>query len=250
MGLSERLKYAEMKARHQKLFLPWFKKWWGILIILVLSLILIASILFGIAVYKEIKRIQEEKSTQALKDQRQTYLNLISGPGGYSTGSIKPIITIIEFTDFACPFCKQAAPEIRKLVEEYKTDVKLIVRDYPIHDNSIDLSLAARCAGEQGKYWEAYDSLFAEQADLKDTGDVLKANLLAWAEIIQLDVAKFETCFSERKYVDLIRRDYEDGNKLQIQGTPTWFINNHPLVGAYSEAKFRELFDGIIKEIK
>lgn len=250
MSLSERLKYAEMKARHQKIFLPWYKKWWGVLIISLLVLILIALISFSISVYKEFQKIQEERTANALKEQRQSYLNLISGSGGYSIGSLNPKITIVEFTDFACPFCKQAAPEIRKLVEDYKNDVKLVVRDYPIHDNSIDLSLAARCAGEQGKYWEAYDSLFAEQDDLKDTGDTLKANLLAWAEILQLDISKFETCFNDRRYVDLIRRDYEDGNKLQIQGTPTWFINNHALVGTYPEAKFKELFDGIIKEIK
>ncbi|MFZ4632172.1 MAG: DsbA family protein [Patescibacteria group bacterium] len=250
MGLSERLKYAEMKARNKKLFLPWYKKWWGILIISVLSLILIGLVASGFYVYNEVKRIQAEQATNALKDQRKAYLDLISGPGGYSLGSLNPKITIIEFTDFACPFCKESAPEIRKLLEQYKDQVKLVVRDYPIHDNSIDLALAARCAGEQGKYWEAYDNLFEEQDNLKDTGEALKANLLAWAEILKLDVAKFETCFSDRRYIDLIRRDFEDGNKLQIKGTPTWFVNNYPIVGSYSEEKFKELFDGILNRIK
>lgn len=250
MGLNERLKYAEMKARHQKLFLPWYKKWWGILIISILTLILISLIYFGVSVINEMQRIKDEKATVVLKEQRQAYLDLISGNGGYSIGSTNPKITVIEFTDFACPFCKQAAPEIRKLMEDYKNDVKLIIRDYPIHDNSIDLALAARCAGEQGKFWEAYDSLFAEQADLKDTGDTLKGNLMAWAEILKLDTTKFGACLTDRRYVESIRKDYEDGNKLQIKGTPTWFINNHPLVGTYPEAKFRELFDGILKETK
>jgi protein-disulfide isomerase len=251
MGLDDRIKYAAMKARHPKLFLPWYKKWWGILILIVSGLIFVGLIASGIYVYNEVKRLQVEQADNALKDQRQAYLNLISGPGnGYSTGSLNPKITIIEFTDFACPFCKESAPVIRKLLTDYKDSVKLVVRDYPIHDNSIDLALAARCAGDQGKYWEAYDSLFANQDNLTDTGDVLKTNLLAWAGILKLDQTKFETCFNNRTYVDVIKKDYDDGNELKIQGTPTWFVNNYAITGYYAEDKFKELFDGILQQIK
>ena len=250
MNLSDRVKYAEMKARHQKLFLPWYKKWWGILILVFALIIVISSVSSGVYVYNEVKRIQNEGADNALKAQREAYLNLINGPGGYSIGTSSPKITIIEFTDFACPFCKQSAPVIRKIMEKYKDSARLVVRDYPIHDNSIDLALAARCAGEQGKYWEAYDYLFSEQDNLKDTGDVLKANLLAWAEILKLDKTKFETCFDNHTYVDSIKKDYDDGNELKIQGTPTWFVNNHLITGYYSEDKFNELFDGILKQIK
>ena len=251
MGLDDRIKYAEMKARHQKLFLPWYKKWWGILILAFLTLLLIGLITSGVYVYKEIKQIQADQANNSLKDQRQSYLDLIAGSGNnYSIGTSSPKITIIEFTDFACPFCKESAPVIRKLMTEYKDSAKLVIRDYPIHDNSIDLALAARCAGDQGKYWEAYDSLFAEQDNLKDTGAALKANLLAWAEILKLDTTKFETCFDNRTYVDLIKKDYDDGNELQIQGTPTWFVNNHMITGYYAEDKFKTLFDGIIQQTK
>jgi protein-disulfide isomerase len=133
---------------------------------------------------------------------------------------------------------------------EYKDSVKLVIRDYPIHDNSIDLALAARCAGDQGKYWEAYDSLFAEQDNLKDTGDALKTDLLAWAEVLKLDTTKFETCFDNRTYIDSIKKDSDDGNALKIQGTPTWFVNNQVITGYYEEAKFKALFDGVLQQIK
>jgi len=248
MSLVDRLKYAEMKARHEKGLRPWYQKWWGVFILVIIVLILIGLISSAFYVYKEVKRIQTEESQNYLKNQRKSYEDLINGPGGYTLGSLNPKVTVIEFTDFACPFCKESASEIRKLMEQYKDSVKLVIRDYPIHDNSIDLALAARCAGEQGKYWEAYDYLFAEQDNLKDTGEALKANLLAWAEILQLDVTKFNTCFTERRYVDLIKRDYDDGNKLQIKGTPTWFVNYYPITGYYPIEKFQELLGGLLQK--
>jgi len=250
MGLNDRIKYAEMKARHQKLLLPWFKKWWGIVILVLIGLFLVGLITSGIYIWNEVKRIQSEEANNYLKTQREDYLKLIAGSGGYSLGAVNPKITIIEFSDFGCPFCKESAPVIRKLMEKYKDTVKLVIRDYPIHDNSIDLAIAAHCAGAQGKYWEAYDSLFAEQDNLKDTGDALKANLLAWAEILKLDTTKFEACFNNRTDIDLIKKDYDDGNELKIQGTPTWFVNNYPITGAYTADKFEELFTGILKQTK
>jgi protein-disulfide isomerase len=250
MSLSERLKYAEMKARHSKIFLPWYKKFWGKLIIVILTFLLLLFTLSAIYVYQEIKRIQAEEAGTYSDKQKQAYLELINGSGGYTIGAPNPKITLVEFTDFACPYCRQAALEIRPLLENYKDDVKLVIRDFPVHENSIDLALAMRCAGEQGRYWEAYDLTFQEQELLTDTGDLLKANLLAWAEILNLDLGRFETCFDERRYVSLIRRDYEDGLALQIQGTPTWFVNNYPITGYYPDDKFKELFDGILKELK
>ncbi len=249
MSLSERLKYAEMKARHRKVLLPWYKKLWGKLVIVILVFIFIILALSAIYVYREVQRILAEESGLSLEKQQQAYLNLVKGSGGYSVGALNPKITVIEFTDFACPYCKQAAPEIRALVEEYRDDVKLIIRDFPIHENSIDLALAMRCAGEQGRYWEAYDLMFQEQDLLSDTGELLKVNLLAWAEILNLNLDHFETCFDERRYINLIRRDHEDGLALEIRGTPTWFVNNYPITGYYPAENFKELFDGALKEI-
>ncbi len=249
MSLTDRLKYAEMKARHEKHLRPWYQKPWGIFILIITALILITLVAAGIYVYKEVKRIQTEQAQSSLKDQRKAYEDLINGPGGYSLGSLTPKITVIEFTDFACPFCKESASEIRSLMEKYKDNVKLVVRDYPIHDTSIDLALAARCAGDQGKYWEAYDSLFANQDNLKST-TTIKADLLSWADFLNLDKTKFTTCLDSRGYVSLIKRDYEDGNRLQIKGTPTWFVNYYPITGYYPANKFEELFSGLLQQLK
>ena len=249
MNLDDRIKYVEMKARHSQLFVPWYKKWWGIILLLILSLVLAAIIASTIYVIKEVKRIQAGESLNALENQGQIYLNLINGGSPYATGSPDPKITIVEFNDFTCPFCKQASEEMRKLTEEYKQTVRYVVRDYPIHDTSIDLSLAARCAGEQGQYWEAFDSLFLNQDYLKEP-TTIKADIISWANSLNvLDMAKFEACFNNRTYISEIKKDYDDGQALQIQGTPTWFVNNYPLTGYYPTEKFRELFDGILQQL-
>jgi len=249
MSLEDRLKYAEMKARHQKKLLPWYKKWWGIFILVIIGLILIGLISSGFYIYSEINRIKSSASQDYLKNQRQAYLDLITGPGGYTIGSQNPKINIVEFTDFACPYCRESAAEIRELMEEYKNTAKLTIRDYPIHDNSIDLAIAARCAGEQSKYWDAYDSLFINQDNLTGTSTI-QVDLESWADYLGLDTTKFKACLTEKRYIDLVKRDYDDGNKLQIQGTPTWFVNNVPITGYYSKEKFKELFDGILQQTK
>ena len=250
MSLNERLKYAEMKARHKKVFLPWYKKTWGKILITALLGLLALFIYSATYVYREVKRIQSEETGVYLEKQREAYLKLINGTGGYGIGAPNPKITLIEFTDFACPYCRQAALEIRPLLENYRDSVRLIIRDFPVHENSIDLALAMRCAGEQGKYWEAYDLTFKQQELLQETGDQLKAELMAWAEILRLNLEQFETCFNERRYISLIRRDYEDGLALKIQGTPTWFVNNYPITGYYPVEKFKELLDGALKELE
>lgn len=239
-----------MKARHQKLFLPWYKKWWGIIILVFIGLILVSAIASAIYVIKEIKRLQTEESSNSLKEQHQAYLDLINGKNAYYTGTTSPKITVVEFTDFACPFCQQSAEGIRDLAEKYKDDVKFVVRDYPIHDTSINLALAARCAGEQGKFWEAYDSIFLNQDNLKST-TTIKTDIVSWAKSLKsLDMDKFETCFNNRGYISVIKQDYEDGESLKIQGTPTWFVNNYPITGYYPEEKFQELFDGILQQLQ
>ncbi len=249
MSLEDRFKYAEMKARHEKSLRPWYRRWWGIFAIIISGLILVILVGSGFYVYNVYKEIQSGKSIDYSKNKQQAYLDLIKGPGGYSIGAQNPKITIIEFTDFACPYCRESAPEIRELMEEYKDSAKLIIRDYPIHENSINLALAARCAGEQGKYWDAYDSLFINQDNLTGTSTI-QTDIFSWADFLKLDAVKFQTCFNDRRYIDLIKRDYTDGNSLQINGTPTWFVNNYPITGAYPADKFRELFDGILQQIK
>lgn len=216
------------------------------MVIVILTFLFILFCVSVVYIYQEVKRIQAEDNTSYLETQKETYLKLVNGSGNYSTKALNPKITIIEFTDFACPYCRQAALEIRPLIEKYGDDIKLVIRDFPVHENSIDLAIAMRCAGEQGKYWDAYDLIFQEQERFNKNDEILKENLLIWAESLNLNISQFDTCFSEKRYVNLIKRDYDDGITLKIKGTPTWYINNYPLTGYYPADKFQEILDGIL----
>ncbi|MFA5024551.1 MAG: thioredoxin domain-containing protein [Patescibacteria group bacterium] len=248
MSLADRLKYAEMKARHQNLFRPWYKKWWGILIIII-SLILIIILLWsGVYVINKVKEIKAEQAKASLVAQKQAYLNAINGDGtNFYSGTLNPQVTVIEFGDFACPICAQAYQAAEAIVEKYPDKVKLVWRDYLIHENSAELALAARCAGEQKNFWQMHDLLFANQADLTETGDPLKVKLLSLAQNLQLNASQFQTCYDDKKYLAQIKKDMDDGDLIKVQGTPSWFVNNYPLLGYIPEEKFQELIQGLIK---
>jgi len=250
MSLTDRLEYAAMKARHKNVLRPWYKKWWGILFLVVAGLAFIYLIASLFYVINQIQAIRSGQAQVDLAAQTRIYQAAVTGAGGdYTYGTSSPQVTIVEFGDFACPFCAQSATGARAMMIKYKDKVRFIYRDYPLHENSIDLAMAARCAGEQGqdKFWEIYDYFFAHQTNLADTGDALKTKLLNVASDLKLDLAQFNNCFSTKKYLDNIGRGFSDGETLQIKGTPTWFVNYYPITGYLTGDKLSELVGGLIK---
>jgi len=248
MSLKERLKYAQMKARHSDMLRPWYNKWWGILLI---SLAIIFFILLAVASAYVINQVQymlnEEAASQPTQQDYQTYLQAIKGDGSnYFTGPAEAPVTIIEFGDFSCPYCQSSAVGLRKIAKDYADNVKIVFRDYPLHDNSIDLALAARCAGEQGKFWEMHDLFYLDSEQTDATGEDLRVIFNNAATTIGLDTVKFTKCLDDRRYILQIKRDYDDGELLSIDGTPTWFINNYMITGDLPENYFREMIDGLL----
>lgn len=251
MSLEERLKYADMKARHQNALRPWYKKWWGVLTLVILGLILIVAVVSGLYLNDQVKQILKEQKQTSLEQQQQNYLKIVNGVSShYYLGAADAPVTIVEFGDFACPFCQQSAAGIRKVAAKYPAQVKIVWRDYPIvNENSIILSLAARCAGEQGKFWEFHDSLFSKQAELAAavSSDAFGNQLDALAAGLNLSVGQFDECLSAGKYLEQINQDYQDGETLELTGTPTWFINDYyRIIGPLSENKLEELINGSI----
>lgn len=248
MSLNERLEYAKMKARHSKLLLPWYRKWWGITIIIIFLLLITDIILIYSQEVNKIKHPDPVDVQKALAEQRIIRQKAIDGPGNnYSYGTSSPQITIIEFADFACPYSRDSAAGMRKVVAEYKDKVKIIYRDYIIHANSLDLAIAARCAGDQNKFWEMHDVLFANQDRLNQGTDTIKSDLYSIATELKLNSEQFKTCLDSQKYLANIKTDFDDAETLAIKGTPTWYVNNYELTGYISEEKFRELISGLIK---
>lgn len=207
MSLEERIKYAEMKARHAKQLRPWYKKWWGLSLLLLLGLVLIGLIISGLYVAERVKQIRQESDRTYIAKQKQKYSEALNGPGNnYYLGGATPEVTVIEFADFACPFCQEAAPEVKQAAEKYGDKIKIIFRDYPLHDNSITLALAGRCAGEQGKFWPMHDLMFQNQTALTSAGDNLSAQLALLAQSLSLETASFASCLESQKYLDQIKR--------------------------------------------
>ncbi|MFA5000391.1 MAG: thioredoxin domain-containing protein [Patescibacteria group bacterium] len=252
MGLDERLKYAEMKARHKKVLRPWYRKWWGVLIIVIMSFILILLVISGLYLNEKIKEILSEQEALSLEQQKQDYLSAVRGhAGNFSLGAAEPIVTIIEFGDFSCSFCAQSAAGFRQVAKKYPNQVKIVWRDYPlISADSVILALAARCAGEQGKFWEYHDLLFANQDSINssDSNEEFGQLLESLAQESGISVQQFNTCLDYQTYLDRINLDYQDAENLDLSGTPTWFINDyHKITGALSEEKLDELVRGFIK---
>lgn len=148
-------------------------------------------------------------------------------------------ITIVEFSDFQCPFCGRAEPTLKQVREKYGDKVRVIYMDFPlgIHDHALDAASAGRCAGEQGKFWQFHDAMFADQTKL--TPADLKAN----AKKLGLDTAKFNDCLDKGKYKAEIESDLAQGKDLGIDGTPAFFINGRPLTGAQPFEKFQSTID-------
>ena len=164
-------------------------------------------------------------------------------------------VTIIEFSDFQCPFCArfhiQTLPAI---IEEYINEdkVKLVFRDFPIqsiHPNALPASVAAECANEQGKFKEMHDILFERQNEWnnQETGAAIEL-FNQYAREMELKEEQFESCLTSAKYVEEIQKDLDDGRAYGISGTPGFFIGNDEigfveLKGAQPFESFKKIID-------
>ena len=163
-------------------------------------------------------------------------------------------ITIIEFSDFQCPFCArfhiQTLPTI---MEEYieKGDVKLVFRDFPlqsIHPNAVPASVAAECANEQGKFKQMHDILFEKQNEWSNLETVYAIDLFnQYSEQINLEQEQFSSCLSTAKYVKEIQNDLNDGRTYGVTGTPGFFIGNQEM--GFVELKGAQPFESFKKVI-
>ena len=147
-------------------------------------------------------------------------------------------VTIIEFSDFQCPFCSRVNPTLARIRDRFGDSVKIVFRDLPIlqiHPQAAKAAEAATCAHEQKKFWEMHDLLFANQQRLDV--DSLKAH----ASTLGLDAAAFATCLDSNKYGPEWQKDSADAAAAGVQSTPAFFINGRPLVGAQPYEQFAEI---------
>ncbi len=149
-------------------------------------------------------------------------------------------ITIVEFSDFQCPFCRSSYPVMKELLSKYAGKIKVAYRDFPlreIHPQAQIAAEAARCATEQGKFWEYHDLLFSNPDKLDAAG------LLELARQLSLNETQFENCLATGKFRPAIEADRQAGVKARVSGTPAFFINGIPLSGAQPASVFEKTID-------
>jgi protein-disulfide isomerase len=158
---------------------------------------------------------------------------------GPSKGPKDAPVTIVEFSDFQCPFCSKVEPTITRIMADYAGKVRVVFRDYPLpfHEHAEKAAEASHCAEDQGKYWEMHDAMFEHQDQLAIDG------LKKLAESAGLDAAKFASCLdggSERAKVDA---NAAAGTAAGVNGTPHFFVNGHSLSGAVPYEDFKKMID-------
>ncbi len=163
--------------------------------------------------------------------------------GAPSTGPQRAPITIVEFSDFQCPYCAAAVPEISAVLKAYPAQVKLIFKQYPLEMHSqADLAAAAALAAQkQGKFWEMHDAMFAHHDELSRT------NILAFARRIGLDMKRFEDDLDSTAVREAVVRDVQDGDQAGVEGTPTLFINGQRYNGPIALSALKPVFDQELK---
>jgi len=150
-------------------------------------------------------------------------------------------ITIIEFSDYQCPYCKKWHDEVLdRMLANYPDQIRFVYRDFPLislHPGAAPAAEAADCAGEQGSYWPFYQALFSMKYDL--TTEAYQQ----YAAELGLDMQAFAECLADRRYEPEVMGDYNYAVNLGISSTPTFFINGIPIVGAQPYEVFKQLID-------
>ena len=152
-------------------------------------------------------------------------------------------VTIVQFSDFQCPFCSRVEPTITKVMDDYKGKVRVVWRDLPLpfHPNAMPAAIAARAAGDQGKFWEMHDKIFADQQHMD------RPTYEKYAQELGLNMGKFKAALDAEKGKELIQADSAAGGKIGARGTPAFFINGKFLSGAQPFEMFKTKIDDELK---
>jgi protein-disulfide isomerase len=155
-------------------------------------------------------------------------------------------ITIVEFSEFQCPFCSRVVPTINELTKKYgdKINVRFMHQPLPFHADAPLAAEASMAAGEQGKFWEYHDLLFQNNKALK------REDLEKYAQQLQLNMGKFKQALDSGKFKEHVKKDSEAGNAVGANGTPTFFINGRKLVGAQPQSAFEAIIEEELKKVK
>jgi protein-disulfide isomerase len=160
----------------------------------------------------------------------------VTDGGREAKGGASAPVTIIGFSDYECPYCKQAEPTVAEVIKIYGDKVRYVHRDFPLpfHKFARKAAETARCAGEQGKFWETHDAMFT--AELSDE------SIDAAVTTLGLDKAKIDACMTAGTAKKMVDEDMEAGEQVGVSGTPTFYVNGRKLMGPTVDG-FKQLID-------
>jgi protein-disulfide isomerase len=166
--------------------------------------------------------------------------------GSPARGPSDARITLVEFSDFECPYCSLAVGEVNTIMSAYPKDVRLIYKQFPLsmHPHAPLAAAASLAANQQGKFWEMHDALF------KNFRTLSREHILALAKEIGLDMDKFTTELDSAKYQAVIKKDLEDGDTAGVYGTPSIFVNGKHYNGPLSLESMKPILDAELKGVK
>lgn len=201
------------------------------------------------------QQAQEQRRQALLKELRPHYPVTVAlhaprievaSDGEPAMGADGAPVTIVEFSDFQCPYCRQVQPTLKRLMTEYEGKVKLVFRDFPlrnIHPQAQKAAEAAQCAAEQHKFWPYHDKLFAATSLQMD-------DLKKYAHELELNVEQFTACVDSNRHAGGIDADMQAGQNAGVNATPTFFVNGFPLSGAASYERFKEAIEAALEQVQ
>ncbi|MEZ4749768.1 MAG: thioredoxin domain-containing protein [Bdellovibrionota bacterium] len=192
-----------------------------------------------------VDKLKAQANVQILLKEPESPKIAVSTDGYPVWGKASAPVTIVEFSDFECPYCSRVVPTIDRIKKEYGEDkVRIIFRDMPLpsHPRAIPAAIASHCAHDQGKFWEYHDVLFENQRKLGDD------DLKAYAKKVGMDEAKFGECYTKGQFKDRVEGSQQEAQRVGIQATPSFVINGTLLQGAQPFEKFKEKIDRILSK--
>jgi protein-disulfide isomerase len=167
---------------------------------------------------------KDYKVTSYMEPARTT----VATAGYPSKGPANAAVTIVEFSDFECPYCGGFYPTLKEIEKNYKDKIRIVYRQFPltsIHPHAMKAAEASMCANDQGQFWQMHDAMFSDQANLE------VQDLKDKAAKLSLNTGTFNTCLDSSKYAALIKNEILEGAKVGVNGTPSMFINGRFLSG-------------------
>ncbi len=222
-------------------------------ILAAIAIVVVIGAIIGATLYNSSTKNQTVTTNSNTNKPAAINTEALVRPDSYTLGSADAPVTIVEFLDPECESCAAFNPIVKKVLKEYEGKAKLVVRYMPLHPNSLTAATFIEAAGEQGKYWEAEDLLFAKQPEWgtkhgQPSGDQADISMLfkRYAAELSLDMDKMNSAFAENKFAAKVERDKKDGQSLGVRQTPTIFVNGKKL-GRLDESALKDLIDAELK---